>query len=255
LGHTQKAQHALLRASPDNNDWKVLSGLGVAHAGTGQHAKAQDYFNRALVLSPNNPTVLNNLALSYILDKKVDKGRDLLQQASVASSAAGSEKPQIARNLELAMALSGGTRSKPPAPEKLPSTAPGTTAVAGATKPVASAKTVTPVTPVAQPAAAAPAKPASVAPAVPDSPAPVVPALTSVGPVAQRATPPAPAADPAKAMPSATYLPTAANLDPSGRAPQPEAKSGPVEKASLEPVSPSIINGGLMNFGRAMAGH
>jgi len=81
LGHTQKAQHALLRASPDNNDWKVLSGLGVAHAGTGQHAKAQDYFNRALVLSPNNPTVLNNLALSYILDKKVDKGRELLQQA------------------------------------------------------------------------------------------------------------------------------------------------------------------------------
>lgn len=109
LGQTAKAQHALLRASPDSSDWRVLSGLGVAHAGLGQHANAQKYFEKALAVSPENPTILNNLALSYILDKKVDKGRELLERAAKA----GGSKPEIQRNLEMAMALKGGGKPKP----------------------------------------------------------------------------------------------------------------------------------------------
>jgi Flp pilus assembly protein TadD len=111
LGQPAKAQHALMRASPNNTDWKILSGIGVAHSGLGQHKEAQKYLEKALALAPENPTVLNNLALSYILDKKVDKGRELLQRAA----AAGGNKPQIARNLELAMALKGGSKPKPAA--------------------------------------------------------------------------------------------------------------------------------------------
>lgn len=122
LGQSAKAQHALMRASPETTDWRVLSGLGVAHSGLGQHANAQRYLEKALVLSPENPTVLNNLALAYILDKKVDKGRELLQRAAVA----GGDKPQIARNLEMAMALKGG--GGPAAPARAVSSTPPSSA-------------------------------------------------------------------------------------------------------------------------------
>jgi Flp pilus assembly protein TadD len=110
LGQSRKARHALMRVSPETKDWRVLSGIGVANAGLGQHSEAQRYLEKALQLSPDNPAVLNNLALSYILDRKVDRGRDLL----IRAAAAGGDRPQIARNLELARTLKpGGATSKP----------------------------------------------------------------------------------------------------------------------------------------------
>ena len=110
LGQYRKARHALMRVSPETKDWRVLSGIGVANAGLGQHSEAQRYLEKALQLSPDNPAVLNNLALSYILDRKVDRGRELL----IRAAAAGGDRPQIARNLELARTLKpGGATSKP----------------------------------------------------------------------------------------------------------------------------------------------
>ncbi|MBX9925430.1 MAG: tetratricopeptide repeat protein [Hyphomicrobiaceae bacterium] len=219
LGQTAKAQHALLRASPDTKDWKILSGLGVAHAGVGQHAKAQEYFQRALEISPRNPTVLNNLALSYILDKKVDKGRELLQEAS----AAGADKPQIARNLELAMALKGG-KTKPANSPALnpavataaiargPALAPAPTATAAAKSDRPSAKPTGDAKPATAPVALAAAPSASAAPE----------------PISSD-----PATGPAEVSPVAALQ-----------------TSAPVEKASLEPVTPKVLNVGVPLAGR-----
>lgn len=207
LGQSAKAQHALMRASPDTNDWRILSGIGVAHAGLGQHANAQKYLEKALVLSPDNPTILNNLALSYILDKKVDKGRELLQRAAKA----GGDKPQIARNLEMAMALKGGSKPRPPV-AALPPTAPDKAPDAAR----------------ATPAAKSPAefKPIE---KKPDPSKPVTPATP-----AEAADPPATAAAP-EAKPE----------------PKPEPrKTAAIDKATHEPITPRMLNLGGPLAGR-----
>lgn len=130
LGHTARAQHLLLQASPGTTtDWRVLSGLGVAYSGLGKQADAQRHFLRALELSPNNPAVLNNLALSYILERKVEQAEELLRRA-----AAGEARPRVAQNLALATALrsergEGGAPSDAGMPARA-SGAKGTAAVA-----------------------------------------------------------------------------------------------------------------------------
>ncbi len=102
LGQTAKGQQLLLRASPERTkDWQVLSGLGIAASNLGQQSDAQKYFSRALELSPNNPTLLNNLALSYILDRKLTTAEELLQRATKSTA----PPARVTRNLELARAL------------------------------------------------------------------------------------------------------------------------------------------------------
>lgn len=229
LGQTAKAQHALLRANPETTaDWKVLSGLGVAHAGLGQNAKAQDYFQRALALSPNNPTVLNNLALSYILDKKVDQGRELLQQAS----AAGGDKPQIARNLEMAMALKGGSKAKDKG-KAAPAVA-GSTAIAQVA-PATSVPVLAPVTK-AHAAASKTARKPAVTPAAP--PGVPEPATGESGSPSALASAPSPNTIPAAlAVPADATAGKVASLDPSG-----------TEKSMLEDVPPQVLQiGGLLH--------
>jgi Flp pilus assembly protein TadD len=79
----------------------VLSGLGVAYATEGDQRTAQRHLQEALKLSPGNPALLNNLAMSYMLDRKVEKAAELLRQAART----GQDSPEVARNLKLAMAL------------------------------------------------------------------------------------------------------------------------------------------------------
>jgi Flp pilus assembly protein TadD len=102
LGQMAGAQKLLASVNdPKAKDWRVLSGLGVASASLGQQPEAQVYFQSALAASPNNATVLNNLAMSYMLDKKVDKAEQLLRRASKNAGT----KPRVAKNLALAVSL------------------------------------------------------------------------------------------------------------------------------------------------------
>ncbi len=102
LGQPKQAQQILAKTAPaDAKDWRALSGLGIAHASQGQQADAQRYFKQALEIEPNNATVLNNLAMSLILDRKVDEAEPLLRKASAVTGA----KPEVARNLALAQSL------------------------------------------------------------------------------------------------------------------------------------------------------
>ena len=102
LGQTVQAQQLLASVNdPKARDWRVLSGLGVASATLGQQAEAQRYFQSALELAPNNAAVLNNLALSYMLDRKIDRAEQLLRRAAKG----GDSRPRVAQNLALAVSL------------------------------------------------------------------------------------------------------------------------------------------------------
>jgi Flp pilus assembly protein TadD len=104
LGQSAKAQQLLNRTQPDTSkDWKVHSALGVAAASQGQQQEAQRYFWKALKLSPDNPTVMNNLALSFILDQKPTEAENLLKRAQGSKSYGA----RVTQNLALAQTLSG----------------------------------------------------------------------------------------------------------------------------------------------------
>lgn len=110
LGQSAKAQQLLNRTQPEtSNDWRVHSALGVAAASQGQQRDAQRHFSTALKLSPDNPTVMNNLALSYMLDQKPTDAENLLKRAQVAKSVSPSQGHQsrVTQNLSLAQTLSG----------------------------------------------------------------------------------------------------------------------------------------------------
>ena len=104
LGEPAKAQKLLqaVTKTPDA-DWRYHSGLGVALALQGKSGDARDHLQKALAKSPGNKAVLNNLALTYMMDKKLDQAEGLLRQAKT-----GDDSPVVvAKNLELAGRLRG----------------------------------------------------------------------------------------------------------------------------------------------------
>ncbi len=87
----------------DPADWKSRSALGVAYDRLGDSAKAEESYRAALGISPNNPVVLNNLALSRVLANDLAGARELLQRAVDSSRA----DVRVRQNLALLYALSG----------------------------------------------------------------------------------------------------------------------------------------------------
>jgi Flp pilus assembly protein TadD len=105
LGQTGKAQQLLNRTQPDNSkDWRVHSALGIAAASAGQQKDAQRLFAKALKLSPDNPTIMNNIALSLMLDQKPTEAETLLKRAQASKS----HQARVTQNLALAQSLNGG---------------------------------------------------------------------------------------------------------------------------------------------------
>jgi Flp pilus assembly protein TadD len=104
LGDAAKAEKLLRQAhDPKAPDWRMHSALGAALASRGKQQEAQVEFAKALVLAPDQPSVLNNLALSYALDGKAEDGEKLLRK--VARSAG--RTPQVQENLALVLGLRG----------------------------------------------------------------------------------------------------------------------------------------------------
>lgn len=103
-GKAEDAAYALARAEADGQtDWRFLSIVGVTLDTLDQHTAAQDYYRRALVLSPNNPKILSNLGLSYVLEGKPALAEQTLRQASAEPGA----DSRITQNLILALGVQG----------------------------------------------------------------------------------------------------------------------------------------------------
>jgi Flp pilus assembly protein TadD len=103
-GNFQQAFDVLSRAhSPDNPDWRILSVQGTALDQLGRHDEARRYYASALKIMPEEPSVLSNLGLSYVLSKDLPKAEDVLRRAY----ASGRADARVRQNLGLVVGLQG----------------------------------------------------------------------------------------------------------------------------------------------------
>lgn len=103
-GNSQAAFDVLSRAhSPDNPDWRILSVQGTTLDKLNRHDEARRYYASALRLAPDEPSVLSNLGLSYMLTKELPKAEETLRKAYASASA----DTRIRQNLALVVGLQG----------------------------------------------------------------------------------------------------------------------------------------------------
>ena len=103
-GNSQAAFDVLSRAhSPDNPDWSILSVQGTTLDKLGKHEEARRYYASALRIVPEEPSVLSNLGLSYMLTKELPKAEETLRRAYAGSRA----DARIRQNLALVVGLQG----------------------------------------------------------------------------------------------------------------------------------------------------
>jgi Flp pilus assembly protein TadD len=99
-GNYQQAFDTLNRAhTPDQPDWRVLNAQGAVLDQMGRHAEAQRIYSAALKIVPDEPSVLSNLGLSYLLMKDLKRAEDTLRRAVA--------HPKARQNLALVVALRG----------------------------------------------------------------------------------------------------------------------------------------------------
>lgn len=104
MNHLEIAKPALEMADQQAiRDWKTLSAQGTLRAKQGQYDQAQQYYLAALESKPDAVSVINNLALAYMLDGKAQKAEELLRKA-VSN---GQEDKRLSQNLALVLGLQG----------------------------------------------------------------------------------------------------------------------------------------------------
>jgi Flp pilus assembly protein TadD len=189
MGRAQDAVQFLGRTVQlQPQDWSAYSALGVAYDQLGDQVSARLAYEHALKLRPEEPSVLNNYALSRMLAKDPEGARQLIGRARAAGGAAD---PKIARNIamvdqlapapqEPAKAEAAPVKKIAVAAAPLPEVKPAPAAPQPAPAATANAVTVTPrvptsmprslqpqqaQTPVQAPAASVAAQPASASPA------------------------------------------------------------------------------------------
>jgi Flp pilus assembly protein TadD len=97
LSLVQRAQ------TPDQPDWKLLSAEAAIRDETGQHDQARRLYKQALQLVPDEPSVLSNLGMSYVLTGDLKQAESILRQAAAQPKA----DERIRQNLALVVGLSG----------------------------------------------------------------------------------------------------------------------------------------------------
>lgn len=104
VGNYDQALDVLARAhTPDQPDWRILSAQGAVLDQMGRHDEARRYYDTALKIMPEEPSVLSNLGLSYALSKDLPKAESTLRQAVARPGAA----PRVRQNLALVVGLEG----------------------------------------------------------------------------------------------------------------------------------------------------
>ena len=73
--------------TPDNPDWRILSVQGTVLDQLGRHDEARRYYASALKIVPDEPSVLSNLGLSYMLSKDLPKAEETLRRAYASGRA------------------------------------------------------------------------------------------------------------------------------------------------------------------------
>ncbi len=103
-GNSQAAFDVLSRAhSPANPDWRILSVQGTTLDKMGKHDEARRYYASALKIVPEEPSVLSNLGLSYMLTRELPQAEATLRRAYANPRADG----RVRQNLALVVGLQG----------------------------------------------------------------------------------------------------------------------------------------------------
>jgi Flp pilus assembly protein TadD len=103
-GNFQQAFEVLGRAhSPEDPDWRILSAQGTVLDQLGRGEEARQYYASALRIVPDEPSVLSNLGLSYVLSKDLAKAEETLRRANSRADA----DPRVRLNLALVVGLRG----------------------------------------------------------------------------------------------------------------------------------------------------
>ncbi|WP_442753941.1 tetratricopeptide repeat protein [Methylocystis sp. JAN1] len=103
-GNVQQAAEVLRKAhTPERPDWSILSAQGSLADRLGDHAAARGYYEDALKIRPNEPSVLSNLGLSYALAKDLPHAEETLRLAASQPTA----DMRVRQNLALVLALQG----------------------------------------------------------------------------------------------------------------------------------------------------
>ena len=88
---------------PTKPDWRVVSARGTVLAKQGKYGDAIPFYERALALAPDNPGIMNNLAMAHAMMGNPKKAEQILRQAAAAPSAT----PKVRENLALVLGLQG----------------------------------------------------------------------------------------------------------------------------------------------------
>lgn len=105
LGQVGTADKLLAFAEdPAKPDWRLISARGTVHAKRGEYKDAIPFYERALLLSPNQPSVLNNLAMAQAMGGDPKQAEALLRRATSEPS---SDPVKIRQNLALVLGLQG----------------------------------------------------------------------------------------------------------------------------------------------------
>ncbi len=88
---------------PTNPDWRVISGRGTVLAKQGQYKDAIPFYENALALAPDHPSLLSNLALAYAMNGEPKRAETMLRQAAATDR----NSLKIRQNLALVLGLEG----------------------------------------------------------------------------------------------------------------------------------------------------
>jgi Flp pilus assembly protein TadD len=103
-GDFSRAMDALDRAqTPDNPDWRLYSAKAAILDQLGRSDEARTLYDKALALAPNEPTILSNYAMSYVLTGDLAAAEKMLRKAILQPGA----DSRVRQNLALVVGLQG----------------------------------------------------------------------------------------------------------------------------------------------------
>jgi Flp pilus assembly protein TadD len=103
-GEFDAAIDAVRRAQrPDYPDWRLLSAEGAILDQMGEPGGARELYRKALDIQPNEPSVLSNLGMSYLLSDDLKTAETYMRSAA---SAPGADS-RVRQNLALVVGLQG----------------------------------------------------------------------------------------------------------------------------------------------------
>lgn len=103
-GQLEPALDAVRRAQrPEYPDWKLQSAEAAILDQLGQPQQARDLYRRALDTKPNEPSVLSNLGMSYLLEGDLKTAETYMKSAAEQPGA----DSRVRQNLALAVGLQG----------------------------------------------------------------------------------------------------------------------------------------------------